>query len=354
MKILHCADIHLDSTERREELVMAFHNMISDGVKEKVTAVIIAGDLFDKAGVSAFSRKAVLDEIKAHTDISFYYLRGNHDNSNVFGKEKNLPENLFMFNDEWTVYDLGENVMLTGAELTAENAGMLYSSLKLDQNAYNIVVLHGQEYASSAKDRAGAVSLKDLKDQGIDYLALGHIHFYKCEMLDTRGRYCYPGCLEARGFDEAGEHGYIILDIDPITHETKIEKRCDPIRLVYEEEVDVTGCMSSHEIADRIEEEIDKRLLVESNLLKVILVGEVDAECEKNTDYIEKRFSSRFYEFRLKDQTRISIDFDAYAGSSSLKGEFVNLVKAAEDLSEEDKKRIIRIGILALKGEEVD
>ena len=38
----------------------------------------------------------------------------------------------------------------------------------------------------------------------------------------------------------------------------------------------------------------------------------------------------------------------------SLKGEFVRIVRAAEDLSEEDKAQIVQYGIRALAGEEIE
>ena len=87
-------------------------------------------------------------------------------------------------------------------ELTPENSGSIYHTLSLDADQCNIVVLHGQESEYSARDKAEIIHLTALKNKGIDYLALGHIHSYKQERLDARGVYCYPGCLEGRGFDE--------------------------------------------------------------------------------------------------------------------------------------------------------
>ena len=57
MKILHCADIHLDSAmtanldkdkarERRNELLASFKDMVGYAVKERIGVIIIAGDLF--------------------------------------------------------------------------------------------------------------------------------------------------------------------------------------------------------------------------------------------------------------------------------------------------------------------
>jgi fucose 4-O-acetylase-like acetyltransferase len=78
-------------------------------------------------------------------------------------------------------------------------------------------MLHGQETAGrfvknkKSADYAGSVSLSALRGRGIDYLALGHIHAYKKAPLDSRGIYCYPGCLEGRGFDECGRKGFVLL-----------------------------------------------------------------------------------------------------------------------------------------------
>ena len=61
-----------------------------------------------------------------------------------------------------------------------------------------------------------------------------------------------------------------------------------------------------------------------------------------------------FYFVKAKDQTRIRIDYDRYMLDESLKGEFVRIVRAAEDLSEEDKAQIVQYGIRALAGEEIE
>ena len=62
MKILHCADIHLDSAmtanldkdkarERRSELLASFKDMVGYAVKECIGVIIIAGDLFDTRNI---------------------------------------------------------------------------------------------------------------------------------------------------------------------------------------------------------------------------------------------------------------------------------------------------------------
>ena len=58
MKLIHCADLHLDSRmeanltkeqarERRQELLGTFTRMVAYAAKEGVRAILIAGYLFD-------------------------------------------------------------------------------------------------------------------------------------------------------------------------------------------------------------------------------------------------------------------------------------------------------------------
>ncbi|MBP3678408.1 MAG: DNA repair exonuclease, partial [Agathobacter sp.] len=60
-----------------------------------------------------------------------------------------------------------------------------------------------------------------------------------------------------------------------------------------------------------------------------------------------------FYFIKVKDETKLLVNYKDYEGDVSLKGEFVRLVSQS-DLSEEEKSMVIRAGILALQGEEIN
>lgn len=105
-----------------------------------------------------------------------------------------------------------------------------------------------------------------------NYLSLGHIHSYKMDSLDRRGVYCYPGCLEGRGFDECGEQGFVLPDI----------------------------------------------------------------ECERNIEYIQKQFEDDFYFIKVVDQSTYKVDMEAFAHDISLKGEFVRTVLESGEIAMED------------------
>lgn len=366
MKLIHCADLHLDSQmnanldkakakERKTELLLTFQRMLDYAEQNGVAAILIAGDLFDTRQVSVTARNAVYQGIAGHPDIEFFYLQGNHDADSFLAGLETLPPNLNMFGENWTSYSVGAEgrVVITGVELNRENHKQIYNALVLDGSKINIVLLHGQEAEYQAKNKAECIHLAELRNKGIDYLALGHIHGYKEEVLDSRGSYCYPGCLEGRGFDECGEHGFVLLEVDET--EGRINRRFVPFasRRLYSVPVDISDCRNTPDIRDRIQEVLDREKMEESSLVEIVLCGSVDVECDKNTEFLTKQFEERFYALKIKDKTKIAVDYQAFQLDASLKGEFVRTVMEGS-LDEDLKGEIIRCGIKALAGEAID
>ncbi len=395
MKLIHCADLHLDSRltnlreeeagMRRAELLASFPRLAERAEREKAAAVLISGDLFDADTVSRQAENAFLDTVRMHPGILFFYLRGNHDRSG-FSTEK-IPENLKLFGRRWRTYVLeepeevraeepagaqGENatgkqlekhsgpffrpVAVTGAELDAENAALLPDTLFLDPHRFNIVMLHGQIRDSGSGSGAQTIPLPEYRNRNIDYLALGHVHSYEDGALAPGGIWCYPGCLEPRGYDECGRHGFVLLETGQTFRHCFVPFA---VREVHALSADVTGCASTGEMAERIRGAL-KQLeesgagIPESDFLKIVLRGRLDVGAEKNLLLLERQFSDRFSGVRVEDRTAFSVRYEEYGMEATLKGEFVRLVRADETLTEEEKAEIIRCGIQALGGEEID
>ncbi|MBQ8519488.1 MAG: DNA repair exonuclease [Agathobacter sp.] len=363
MKIIHCADLHLDSKmtanlskeqakERKNEILRTFTRMVEYAKKNNVKAILIAGDLFDTRNVSAMVRNTVRDVITQNPEIDFLYLKGNHDNDNFLSKLEEIPENLYLFGDSWTTYAYG-NVRITGLELNAENSLTAYNSLVLDHDTFNIVTMHGQLSGYRNKDKAEIISLDDLRNKNIDYLALGHIHGFHMDKMDSRGIYCYPGCLEGRGFDECEQKGFVVLDINMETLKANVNFVQMGYRTLYTLLVDVTGVATTQEAAMCIDKALQENQYASSSLVKVVLYGEVNVECELDTSFLEEQFADYFYYIKVTDETKLLVNYKEYEGDVSLKGEFVRLVSES-DLPEEEKSLVIRAGILALQGEEIN
>lgn len=355
MKFIHCADLHLDSNmnelsaeksrARREELIRTFEKMVDFAVENSVRAIIIAGDMFDTKKVSSKTRGRIMRAIESHTDVDFLYLSGNHDEDNFISGLEYLPQNLKTFSDEWTSYRYGDTV-ISGVRFTKENIGVIYDLLNPQKDDKNIVVLHGQIAGYKTDDKTDVISLPKLKNKNIDYLALGHIHFYDQKPLDDRGVYCYSGCLEGRGFDELGEKGFVLINTDGF----KAEFIKFSYRELYSYEYDVTGKSTWYDAREEIIKNIG--VYPQTSLVKVVLTGSADADFEADVESLVKELNDIFFYAKVYDRIEVKINIEDYATDKSVKGEFVRSVLGS-DMDEETKTKVILCGLNALKGKEI-
>lgn len=359
MKIIHCADLHLDAQMesnldrekaalRRRELLATFEKLVSYAEAEGVRVILIAGDLFDKPHIRKEARQRVWEQIRTHPEIDFCYLRGNHDRCDFLGATEELPKNLkLFFHDDWVSYDYGEAV-ITGMELNQHNARTLGMNLVLDQNRCNIVVLHGQESDYEGGDKAEIVHIGALKNKGIDYLALGHIHSYKKQILDERGEYCYCGCLEGRGFDECGEKGFVLLNIE----KGEVQSKFVPFskRKLHEVTCPVTPEMDMPVILEHVKKAVSQ--ISSEDLVKIIMTGTTEIDCRIDMERILESLEQSFFFVKGYDRTQVAVHYENFLHDRSLKGEFVRLMQEQE-LPEEQKGAIIELGLQAIMGEEI-
>ncbi len=351
MKFIHTADIHLGSqlklnadsykiNERKSEVRTTFKNIVELAKRENIKAIILSGDVFDGERALKKDKEFFYSVIKNNPQIDFLYLRGNHDILEGFNESYS---NLKLFSDEWTAYEY-DGVVISGIEMTSKNYSSLYSTLNLDSKKVNICMLHGQVADSFGKD---LINLTKLKDKNIDYLALGHIHSYKEEKLDDRGRYVYSGCPEGRGFDETGKKGVVLLEVI----DGKVLSNFIPmaIREISSLRVDCTNLPGVYEIYSRIKEigKLDRK-----NLYRIELYGEVDFDTDGIEKELEDYLSGDCYLISIKDKLTRLIDIESLSGDVSLKGEFLRSVLSSE-LSSEEKNSVIAVGLKALSGREI-
>ena len=333
MKLIHCADLHLDSPLgtnltgqkarlRAKELRHTLTRMVQFARDEGVRAILIAGDLFDSESVRESTKSFFLDTVRAYPEILFFYLAGNHDRGARLSGE--LPQNLRLFSDGWTSYSLGE-VTVTGSENPDEE------TLSLDPARCNVLLLHGQERAGGGRREADVIRMGLLRGKGIDYLALGHIHRYRETLLDARGVAVYSGCPEGRGFDECGECGFAARRLHAVS-------------------VDVEGIDSVPLLEARVNAAVAE--IAETDLCKVILTGRRERRLLTDPQAIALSLQDRFFSVTVRDESRWEIRPSEAANDVSLRGAFLREVLAAE-MSEQMRERVIAYGLTALSGEEL-
>lgn len=354
MRIIHTSDLHLESSfvklsaeqqrERKAELYSGFERMVDEAVRLGAALFIIAGDLFDTTRISARAAERVSAVIERHPEIDFLYLRGNHEGTAFIDKLSAKPKNLLVFEDDWTYFEYGE-IVIAGRNMLSED---MFDTLTLDPLRRNILVLHGPVCDYSRAQ--GGISLPDLARTDADYVALGHYHAYASYQLSDRAVAVFSGTPEGRGFDEAGEHGFVVIETDTpnVTHRFIPSAR----RHVHIVSVDITGLTGRREIEDAVADRIYS--IPRTDLVRVVLSGKRAVEVSLDLYAISERWRDRFYYLELKEETRLDIDPMSYAHDKSLKGEFIRLVYSREDIPEDMRDSIVRCGIGALMGEDFD
>lgn len=357
MKIIHCSDVHLDSKlaanlssdkalEQRNYLLSQFSKFVTAAKEQGVRIILIAGDLFDSQHPTLKSRDYVLDTVKKSPDIDFLYLAGNHEKQGLFSGLSDMPKNFIIFGDEWQSVEYG-NICISSAFMSDELGDAFYDGLKLDTDKFNIVMLHGEVQSRSGAD---TVNIRLLKNKGIDYLALGHYHTYSEVELDKRGTGAYSGCLFGRGFDECGEKGYILLDIDEEKRKFTREWVVFPSRLLCETEVDISGLEKYSEIRGAVAQSIES--IPSDSLVKIVLIGEQSPQSQRDLSHLTEDFKSNFYFLKIYDETVPKKDYSDYLNDISLRGEFIRLIVGDDSLTDTEKRDILNYGYKALSGED--
>ncbi len=359
MRIVHTGDIHIGSAFvglprdkallRKAEILDGFAKLCAYCKTNGVGAVLIAGDLFDENDVSAQVKGEVFSLIESASPVQFFYVSGNHDKKVAL--PAHLPQNLHLFSHQNTFcqYALGENVVLTGAD--ASNFSSAFSSpLQLDARAFNIMLLHGavvKEYAQTDDE----IPLAYLQNKHIDYLALGHIHkpTLQAERLDGRGKYRYCGCPEGRGYDEEGDRGFFLLEVEngKLVGEKFLSfatRKILPVR------VDISACKTYFDVEKAVlgaVRGIDKNMLV-----KIVLCGRYLQGLRKDTAMLTQKLKEIFFDAKVLDESRLLIDAQAYANDVTERGEFIREVGRYE-MNEDFRAEVLEIGLQALAGEEI-
>lgn len=352
MKIIHTADLHLGSKieagfktisdERKREVRNTFLRLVEYAKNNDVHHILLSGDIFDSDKPFKKDKDFFYSLIKSNPDIYFYYLKGNHDQTEIYNE---TFDNLKTFSNEWTSYEIDDDVVINGIEIDKSNYSSFYSSLRLEKNKKNIVMIHGQISDSIS---INSIKLSKLKDKNIDYLALGHVHKHQEGTIDNRGEYVYPGCLEGRGFDEEGEKGFVLLNVnEKITHQFIPFSE----RTIQEVEVDISKANCIIDILKIIKEKI---VFNTKDIYRIILCGDISGELEFNEADIEKGLDGLAYFIDVKNNTLPMIDQDKYKNDLSLRGEFVRKVYENEKLTDEEKRKIVALGLNVLSGREVN
>ena len=297
MKFLHCADIHLDSPLRglvqyegapveeiRGATRRAFENLIELAIDESVSAVVIAGDMYDGDRDdynTAMFLQPLFGRLK-DKGIPVVIVYGNHDAANEITKRLRPPDNVTILS-----HNAAETVELSDAGIAFH--GQSYPSRVVTDDLsssypppipgmLNVGVLHTSLAGHEGPHAKYAPCTENgLADHGYQYWALGHVHERYATERDGSW-IVYPGNLQGRHVRELGPKGATIVTYDGDQVSSVEHRTIDVVRWSHCE-VDVAGIRHPDEVVGRAIEQLQSEVeLADGRLVaaRVTFIGQTE------------------------------------------------------------------------------
>jgi exonuclease SbcD len=231
MRIVHAADLHLDSPLRglvpydgapivqvREATRRACERLVSFSIESKAKLLLIAGDLYDgdwrdfSTGLFFAKEMSRLREAGVRVVI----VRGNHDAASQITRALRLPENVHELDarkPETVVMDeLGVAVHGRSFPERVVTADLSREYPRPVDGLLNIGLLHTSVDGRVGHEPYAPCKVESLRGHGYDYWALGHVH--QREVLSREPWIVFPGNLQGRHVREPGSKGATAIDVD--------------------------------------------------------------------------------------------------------------------------------------------
>lgn len=266
MKVVICADIHLDGSFqearnnperlalRRADSRQSFSRIIARVRETQAHLLLIAGDLFDANKVTEETIAFLKESFSQIPDTYVFISPGNNDPATHFSPylKESWPENVYIFTGDLEAVELSiaetqEAVRIYGAGFRGQHtpSPLLKDDRipELDPNYVNILLMHGAMEESSA---CNPLSEDLLNRCGFDFCALGHQHHGSGVVALSNTGYAYPGTPENRNFRDAGG-----ILVGTISHKVQnLVAETVSTRQYVTANVDITQLHTHDEIAD--------------------------------------------------------------------------------------------------------
>ena len=355
MRILHAADLHLDSAfagqaeEKaallRQESRDILRRMVDWANDHAVDVMLLSGDLFDSDRMYSQTARTLAQAL-ARFRGRIFLSPGNHDfYAPGSGYDAvDWPDNVHIFTSRrpQTVLLRSLNASVTGAAFTSAEEWEPFdgASFSGGDAPIRLGVLHGEVTRGESKYRA--IPPAEIEKTNLTYLALGHVH--RCAGVQRAGNtaYAYPGCLPGRGFDETGDKGFLYGEITP----EKVELEFIPF--APRRYQSVTADITDRDPADAVRQALDPDC--GQDICRVLLTG--SRRENFSLPALTSELSGLCAALELTDETYPEEDVWARCGEDSLRGLFLQNLRARYDGADEDEKRQLlqaaRFGLAAL------
>lgn len=365
MKILHTADLHLDSpfggnpleSERRREQQRTVLKKIFATAKERqCEMIVIAGDLFDGNYVTSVTERLCL-RLFREAEVPVILAPGNHDPyvEGSFYRRTDLPDNVFVFTSpELQCFDFDRlNVKVFGyafCGVSHPQRPLADAPLPEEDGMWRILCAHAD--LGVAVSRYAPMTAEEAVRLGMDYVALGHVHRPPAPLEREGTLFCYSGIPQGRGFDESGD-GHVLL----VTLEEGKKPTAEPIAVSEErylwEELDLGAVDDETQLKEKIAWAAQTYAASGRTHLRLTLTGSVDPQWISDLKASGAFEQGDLAELELDDRTLPFADGAYLERDTTLRGAFYRslLPKLIGDDPRERRLalRALQIGLAAIE-----
>jgi DNA repair exonuclease SbcCD nuclease subunit len=359
MRILLVSDLHLDSPfawakpevgrKRRQALRDALAQSIHLALDQRVDVICCGGDLFEHDRVSPDTGQFLRALFEGAHPIRVFIAPGNHDwlgPESLYGRVRWSP-NVYVFEQNRLVpVTIVEGLTLWGsAHRTPAGTPNFLGGFKVDRGGVHVALFHGSEQGSfyteeTGKEPYAPFRAAEIEASGLHFALLGHYHAPR-----DAERFTYPGNPEPLTFGESGQRAAIIAAIGDEGRVT-IERHSVAVTDVCDVRIGVDGCTNKQEIRDRVAGALENRRGYARVTLTGELVPDIDLQAIDLEDVASNLDSPPI--IRLESVT-VAYNLTLIGLEPTVRGQFVRDVQGS-DLSPEERRRVIIIGLRALDG----
>lgn len=329
-RILHCADVHLETTfaqtrggnARRKALTDAFARIVDEALARNVDALTIGGDLYESERAGPQTVRFLFEQF-ARFGRPVFIAPGNHDPHGpaTLLARSDVPENVKIFNEAaWRAYPLADGLTLFGFGHTPAEPGRPFAGATFDRGGVQLALVHGsdEERCPPNKRATAPFTTDEAMAAGATLVLTGHYHGGYITTRKKRPVVAYPGSPEPMRFGESDVHGALEITIDG----TQVGAKAIPIartRLI-ERTCDLAGASSEHAVFASVEASLAD--CNRSDYVRVRLGGSVQDGTRIDTDLLAERYGATLGSLEIVDAT-VGHDYAALALEPTVRGHVV-------------------------------
>jgi DNA repair exonuclease SbcCD nuclease subunit len=358
MKLLHFADLHLDTqfawaprdlaAKRRQGLRDTLENILQLAKGEAVDVLLCGGDLYEQERFSPDTAEFLRKSFAGIAPMPVYISPGNHDwygPKSLYATVDWSPNVHLFTEDKLSAVDLGGGVCLWGAAHRAPaNTDDFLTDFHVDRGGINLALFHGSEnggfsFQGEGKEPYAPFSAAEVPAAGLVHLFTGHYH------RPSDGQYqTYPGNPDPLTFGEDGERGAVVATVGPngVVH---TERRRVASSEVHDLDLDVTECTTFQDIRKKAA----LAVLGLHGAARMTVHGQLAPDVELDMGVLAETQSKLDALLVREGRLVPGYDLKAIQSEQTVRGQFVRDVTEKVD-DEVLRERVLITGLRALAG----